>query len=263
MLDKLAVRDGLLTLPHGPTYRLLVLPALDTMRPAVMRKLHDLVHNGATVLGPPPSRSPSLQDYPHADLEVRRLANELWGETAKHQPGERTFGQGRVVWGKPLDEVFASLGSPPDFESSVPLRFTHRRHGEVDIYFVANPKPEPLTTTAAFRAGAKAPEIWWPDSGRIEHPAVYDVAEGRVKLPLSFGPHGSMFVVFRQPVASATNRIASVRRDGSELLGTRVNPPPARADAATPNHFAFAAWIKPAAATALTAQTNRGTAALS
>ena len=262
ILDILTVRDGLLTLPHGTTYRLLVLPALDTLRPAVMRKIRDLVHDGATVVGPPPSRSPSLQDYPHADLEVRRLAGELWGQATARQPGERTFGQGRIVWGKPLDEVLNSLGSPPDFESSAPLRFTHRRQGEVDIYFVANPKPEPLTTTAAFRAGNKAPEFWWPDSGRLEHPAVYDIAEGRVRLPLSFGPHGSVFVVFRQPAAPTANRVASVRRNGSELLGTHVTPPPARADLANPDHFTFAAWIQPTAPTALTVETNRGTSGL-
>ncbi|MBM3890839.1 MAG: glycoside hydrolase family 2, partial [Verrucomicrobia bacterium] len=39
ILDKLGVKDGLLTLPHGTTYRALVLPELDTMRPEVLRKL--------------------------------------------------------------------------------------------------------------------------------------------------------------------------------------------------------------------------------
>jgi hypothetical protein len=262
LLAKLTVQDGLLALPHGTTYRLLVLPELDTMRPAVLRKLRDLVHAGATVLGPPPSRSPSLQDYPDADLAVRKLADELWGSADPRRPGERAFGRGRVLWGKPLEAVLTSLNSPPAFESSASLRFTHRRQGEVEIFFVANPKAEPLTTTAAFRAGDKAPEFWWPDSGRLERPAVYDVAEGTVRLPLSFGPHGSVFVVFRSPAAPASDRVVAVRREGAEVLGTRVTPTITGADAVPPDNFTFAAWIKPTAATALTAETNRGTAGL-
>jgi hypothetical protein len=106
----LAVNDGILTLPHGTQYRLLVLPDLPTMRPEVLRKIRDLVKAGATVLGRPPSRSPSMENFPPCDEEVRRLAAELWGNENTRQPGERTVGKGRVVWGKSLEDVFASLG---------------------------------------------------------------------------------------------------------------------------------------------------------
>ena len=51
----------------------LVLPELDTMRPEVLRKVRDLVKAGATVLGKPPSRSPSLQDYPRVRDWIRRV----------------------------------------------------------------------------------------------------------------------------------------------------------------------------------------------
>ena len=218
----LTVKDGILTLPHGTSYRVLVLPDLDTMRPELLRKIRDLAKAGATVLGKPPSRSPSLENFPNCDEQVRKLAGQLWGNETAEQPGERTFGKGRIVWGKSLESVLALLGSGPDFESAADLRFTHRRSGDTDIYFVANPKAESLATTAAFRAGDKAPELWWPDSGRIEHPVVYDVADRVVRLPLRFGPHGSVFVVFRQKAASKSQRIVSVTRDGDELLGTKV-----------------------------------------
>ncbi|HNQ89002.1 MAG TPA: glycosyl hydrolase [Verrucomicrobiota bacterium] len=259
---KLSVKDGVLTLPHGTTYRVLVLPELDTMRPEVLRKVRDLVKAGATVLGRPPSRSPSLQNHPRCDAEVRQLAAELWGGANTAQPGERTFGRGRVVWGRPLADVLLALGSATDFEASAPLRFTHRRSGAADLYFVAHPKPSPLTATVALRAGDKAPELWWPDSGRIERPAVYDVSNGIVRLPLAFGPHGSVFVVLRDRAVDAANRIVSVQRDGRELLGTRV-PSAATATAVIPpNHFTLAAWVKPEAATELQSASRQGAAAL-
>jgi GH43 family beta-xylosidase len=259
----LAVNDGILTLPHGTQYRLLVLPDLPTMRPEVLRKIRDLVKAGATVLGRPPSRSPSMENFPPCDEEVRRLAAELWGNENTRQPGERTVGKGRVVWGKSLEDVFASLGSRPDFESSAPLRFTHRRRGEVEVYFVANPEAAPLTTTAAFRAGEKAPELWWPHSARIERPAVYDISDGVVRLPLTFGPQGSVFVVFRETAAPKSQRIVSVRRDGAELLGTKVTPVPRSSERDNPNNFTFAVWVKPGDDTTLVPESTRGIVGMS
>jgi hypothetical protein len=125
-----------------------------------------------------------------------------------------------------LAGVLNALGSPPDFESSASLRFKHRKSEDADIYFVANPKAEPLATRAAFRVGDKAPELWWPDSGRIERPAVYEVADGVVRLPLSFGPTGSVFVVFRKKAAPAAEQIVSVRRNGGGAPTEGTDPLP-------------------------------------
>lgn len=260
---RLGVRNGLLELPHGTRYHILVLPDLDTMRPEVLRKIHNLVRSGATVLGPPPSRSPSMQDYPACDDAVRELAAELWGGVDTRQPGSRAFGKGCIAWGQPLDELLATLESSADFQSSTPLRFTHRRSRDADIYFVANPKAEPLTATVAFRVDQKAPEFWWPHSGRIERPAAYDLAEGTVTLPVSLGPLGSVFVVFRDKAAARSERVVSVRHNGREILSTKVTPATHDATGDSPNNFTFAAWIKPADATMLVPEANRGVVGMS
>ena len=63
----LFVKDGLLTLPHGTQYRILVLPQLKTMRPELLSKIKELLYDGAVVLGPAPERSPSGQNYGEAD----------------------------------------------------------------------------------------------------------------------------------------------------------------------------------------------------
>ena len=223
---RLAVKDGLLVLPDGLSFRMLVLPDSATMRPELLKKISALVKEGATVVGAPPLRSPSLENFPKCDAEVQQLVRKLWGEGNLNQPGEHRFGKGRVFWGKGLDAVFNELGIKPDFENSANLGFTHRHSDAADIYFVANPTSESLTTTAAFRAGDRAPELWYPDSGRIEHPAVYNVADGVVRLPLSFGPAGSVFVVFREKAAPPAERIVSVTRDGEELLGTTMKTLP-------------------------------------
>ncbi len=103
LLTRMQVRDGRLVLPDGMSYRLLVLPEIQTMTPALLRKVGELVKAGATVLGPPPSQSPSLSGYPACDQEVQKLSREIWADPGLFtQPGqpprERTFGPGHVVW---------------------------------------------------------------------------------------------------------------------------------------------------------------------
>jgi hypothetical protein len=112
LLTRASVKDGRLVLPDGMTYRVLVLPETPTMTPTLLRKITELVAAGATVIGPPPRKSPSLSGYPQCDAEVKKLADELWGENAARVSSaavgqgrgdemtttERRYGQGRVVW---------------------------------------------------------------------------------------------------------------------------------------------------------------------
>ena len=66
--------------PDGLSYRVLVLPPGNTMRPALLGKIKDLVEAGATVVGPPPAFAQS-ENYPACDTEVQRMAAELWGDS--------------------------------------------------------------------------------------------------------------------------------------------------------------------------------------
>jgi hypothetical protein len=100
VLTRMSVKNGRLTLPDGMSYRWLVLPQVESMTPRLLSKIKELVAAGATVVGAPPSRSPSLSGYPKCDEEVKQLAAELWGNGAP--PAEITahsYGKGRIFWG--------------------------------------------------------------------------------------------------------------------------------------------------------------------
>ncbi|MCZ7639059.1 MAG: glycosyl hydrolase [Verrucomicrobia bacterium] len=97
-------------------------------------------------------------------------------------------------------EVLAGLGVPPDLEADAPLRYTHRRDGDVDLYFVANPEAVPLVVNATFRVSGKQPELWDAITGTQRALPEYLERHGRVTVPLRFAPHQSWFVVFREPV---------------------------------------------------------------
>jgi hypothetical protein len=399
LIARATVKRGQIMFPGGTSYRLLALPEVETMTPALLRKVRELVQAGATIYGFPPRKSPSLSGYPQCDTQVQDLAREIWGECAvlasagsSPRPteggttsNESRLGKGRVIlndnipkptvaarntnplaaarwiwrdednpaatapvgtrffrrafvlsgdtpivsahlsltadnsftlwvngrqagtgnnfnhvaevdvaallkpgnnvlavavenggsapnpagliaalevnsgtgeplelhtdrewqvaataaegwqtqisttagwtsarelgawgmspWGKvskpvvepevypdykKLAAILRASGVAPDFESDGPLRYTHRRDGNTDIYFVANHSAETVTATAAFRVSGKAPELWNPLAGEIERAQVWEERDGRTFVPLKFEAHDSRFVVFRK-----------------------------------------------------------------
>ena len=390
VLTRMSVQDGRLVLPDGMSYRMLVLPQVETMTPRLLREIRDLVAAGATVLGSPPKKSPSLEDYPKCDEEVAVLAKELWGAgEAPAKLTERPLGKGRVIWGReiqkepdeayqvkssiaaakwiwfkegdpargvppatrwfrrvvqvdgqiasarvvmtadnmfecwingqragqgddfrqgyptdvkpllkpganliavsvadtlymphpagligalvikyrdghsqeivtdgtweaasaapkdwktdavspagwsavmelgpmgmepwgnvrekgtPVDQildvkvagrVLSQAGVPPDFKASSRLHYIHKRIGETDLYFVANPEAHEVEALCTFRVSGKRPELWWPDTGRTESTATYEMQPDCTSLPLRLDPSGSVFVMFRQAAGVA------------------------------------------------------------
>ena len=393
LLSRVSVRDGRLVLPDGMSYRLLVLPSIETMTPRLLGKVRDLVAAGATVVGSPVKASPSLVGFPACDEQVKTLAAQLWGDDLSTETRhERKLGKGRILWGGaltpeqptalslppgtrwiwknegnpaaaapvgrrwfqrvvtlPAGEIeyatcmltadnafalsvngtyagradewsqihaidvagrlhagentllveayngsnrpnpagfigallwkmrgapeetlvtdkawqastvadgsweaarelgpanmapwsdltstvkpptlfpgYAALASllgetnvPPDFESDVRLRYIHRRDGDTDIYFVANPSDTTVVAQCTFRTAGRAPELWDPMTGRIAPHRIYRQADGRTTLPLQLPPTGSVFVIFRSRATGSP--VASVTRNGRDLLAS-------------------------------------------
>ncbi len=197
------VKDGLLTLPHGTQYRVLVLPRQETMRPAVLERVMQLVRDGAVVLGPAPTCSPSLADYPAADTRVREMAAGLWGsEKGKHV---NRYGKVIVFDGYSMEEVFAQIGLVPDcrYDASLPLLFGHRTSPDGEIYFVTNQSEQPVEFTAAFRVKDRRPEWWQPVSGAMRELPAYRADGDVTEVPMRLEPLESGFVVFRKPAAAS------------------------------------------------------------
>lgn len=182
---QMRVRDGRLVLPSGASYRYLRLPDADRMTLPLAKKVQELVEGGARVIaGPRPKGAPGLTGYPACDADVEAVAKALWDS-------------GRVSIGQAFAEVFQKDGLGPDFEGDG-LSYLHRRIGEADVYFVANPRDEARDVECAFRISGKVPECWDPETGEIRDLPEYGEEGGRTRVPLRFGPVGSAFVVFRR-----------------------------------------------------------------
>ena len=103
LLHGATVKNGRLTLASGANYAVLILPPDDiNLTPPLLSCLSKLVRAGATVVGPRPQHSPSLEDYPECDKQVKKMAEELWGPCDGKTVLKHDFGKGHVVWGKPL-----------------------------------------------------------------------------------------------------------------------------------------------------------------
>ena len=212
LMDRAEVKDGMITFSGGSSYRLLVLPQVETMTPGLLAKIRDLVSAGATIVGTPPVKSPSLSGYPDCDGEVRTLAKDLWGSLeAPPTVTKRTYGRGAIHWGGALSPanqpplypaydltatLLKGMGMVEDFTATGPVRYGHRRTGDRDIYFVSNRTGTPIKAECHFRVGEGAAQLCDPVTGeRRVLPQVWQ-KDGTSTIPMEFHAFQSFFVVF-------------------------------------------------------------------
>ena len=212
------VVNGRIVLPCGAEYRALLLPDLETMRPAILAKVAELARAGATVLGPRPQQSPSLRDRGAGDATIRQLADELWN--------------GRIASGVSFEELFKRINLPPDFEwrantADAEILYIHRRVGDAEVYFVSNQQKRSEDIMATFRVADRTPEWWDPTSGSIRPLPEFRSEAGRTTLPLRLDPAGSAFIVFRETRQPAAGKNWPELREVQSIPGPwEVSFPP-------------------------------------
>ena len=204
----MTVKKGLITLPHGTQYRILVLPKLETIRPELLSKIKQLVHDGAVVLGPAPSRSPSQQNQPQADEQVKQMAAELWGNVNGTTVKSRKVGKGMIMNGLSMEEAFALIGCVPDcrLPEDKSVHYGHRTLSGGEIYFITNQTAEVKIVTPEFRVNGLQPELWEATTGSTRHLPAYIEKGQTTAVPLKLEPYESVFVVFRKRAENAQSR---------------------------------------------------------
>jgi hypothetical protein len=192
--------DGKILLPDGMSYSVLVLPNTNRMTLPVLKKISELVKEGATIIGPRPERTPGYSGYPGSENALEEIVADVWGDLDGLSRTKRLYGKGRVYWGTPVKRVLELTGIQPDFEySKTPdskLDWIHRKTDEADFYFIVNSTDRPLKTEIRFRVGGKEAEIWDPATGLMQ-PAGYSLSGTRTVVPVNLTERQSAFIVFR------------------------------------------------------------------
>jgi hypothetical protein len=211
------VEDGFVVLPGGMRYRYLVLPASARFTPAALKQVRELVTAGATVIGPKPSRSPSMHGYPNADNEIALLAADLWPQAAG--AGERRVGKGRVIVGKSFETIFKEDAFAPDFTENSKdsdIRYIHRKTREGDFYFVSFQKEPAEELVLGFRVTGMIPEIWDPATGVMSDVLMYHDNGKSTSVSMRMANHDAKFIVFRKP-SQANVAVTELRKDDKTL----------------------------------------------
>ena len=244
-LYKAQVKDHRIVFPSGASYRVLILPASETMTPALLAKVLSLVREGAIVVGNPPKKSPGLSGYPECDRQVQTMAVQFWGgKTDTMELSGHPYGKGKIIRKRNVLQkgetalypgydqtagLLKQMGVREDFESTAPIRYSHRTAHDWDIYFVSNRTDTQVKGACIFRSDKGAPEIWDPLTGETRRLPVFTRRNGRTTVPLAFDAYQSFFVVFKG-VSSGTfptlESVASKRENfpSGKTLATLEGP---------------------------------------
>jgi len=208
LIERADVINGKIVFSGATSYEILVLPNFDTMTPELLRKITLLVEKGATIIGSPPVKSPSLSDYPGCDGEVENLARKLWGTLdVPKQISTVSYGEGTIYWGGKLAVEYSADNLYPDYTNTAEIlkemniredfisegeniRFGHRRTDDKDIYFVANRTGEFQKTECVLRASGE-PELWDGVTGETRKLEQYVTKDGITTIDMEFEPYQS------------------------------------------------------------------------
>ncbi len=216
-------------------FRFLVLPRVSHIPIETLQAVKAFVTAGGVVvaLHELPSHDVGRRALAGGDERVRRLVAELFGKDGRG----RSFAKGGRTYFVPEYEIRTDQGRPsydvgfspmgkvweptaalskgeqrlvdilkshlaPDFlvadeRPSDGLTFTHRRDGDVDVYFVTNLQPRPVDTAVTFRITGKRAQRWDALTGGVEKPLAFRSKANGVEVPVRLGPWESTFLVFR------------------------------------------------------------------
>ena len=198
-LMDLSVKNGRIYLPHGVSYQVLALPDHKVLSLKALRKVKELMENGASIIGEKPLTTASLVGGAEAEKERETMANKLWNEIVTNRIRPMSAKEFLKEKGVLADCEFIQKPEGKTFD------YLHRQATNIDYYFISNQNKESLSLKVAFRMTGKQPEIWDTVTGEIHNAINFYEEKGRTFVDLSFNPFGSVFVVFRNNISVSKN----------------------------------------------------------
>jgi len=192
------------TLAFGDVhYRAVVLPGVERIPAATMKKLEQFARAGGIVIaiGRLPDLAPGYKT-PEADTKtVRDIAQRLFKDA--NAPG--IFIQDESQLGAALAKRL-----PPDVAISPAapeIGAVHRHTDDGEIYFIANTSNEPQSVQAAFRVTGMQPEIWNPMNGGVSPATITAQSAGATTIQLDLAPYASTIVTFTKRSLPAPEKV--------------------------------------------------------
>lgn len=200
-LKDVRFEDGKLVSPSGRSYALLVIPDQKSISYSVLKKIGEMVYNGAVVYGPKPLTSTGLKDGTEMDEKIGVLANLLWKGIDSTHVKENSYGKGRVIWGCSLKEALEKVNLRPyvtlngNIES---VYWHHRSAANTEIYYFANTQDSDKMLDLTFSIKDKLPEVWNPETGETTPASLWNLSKDGTHMKLKLNANQSLFVVFQK-----------------------------------------------------------------
>ncbi|MCF0160588.1 MAG: glycoside hydrolase, partial [Bacteroidaceae bacterium] len=182
-LGLMTFKEGKITSSaSGTAYQLLWLDKnVDYMSLDVLKKIAELAKAGALIGGEKPKHPYSLTE---SQQEFDALVAEIWDSHRSN-----------VTTGIAMEEVLKNAGIEADLQTEEGVKYLHRTLPDAEIYWLNRPAPEGKTLQASFRVTGRVPQIWHPETGKIEA-ASYKMEGGRTTVTVPMAPNDAVFVVF-------------------------------------------------------------------
>ena len=204
ILLKLKMENGKIIVPGGVRYEVLVLPNHKTLSLAALKKVEELLKQGAHVIGYKPEYLISLTGGSKAQAEFRTISDKIWGENISEK-GEKTYGKGSVSWGISARDYLINKGFTPDFaiaddKNLTDFDYIHYKVAGKDVYFVSNQTAEKQNFNCTFRISGFKPELWDALTGNISEAKAFTQKDGLTTIPLTFDPYGAIIIIFNEQI---------------------------------------------------------------
>jgi len=221
LINRLSVRDGRIVTPEGLEYGILWLPENYRMLPSTLKKLLQMVKDGAVIAGKAPLSSATLST--EGDDDFLSLVSQIWGEDCAESvdgkqnqiaavdpgfPRVNKVGKGKVICTDDIDMALHMAGIVPDavledysstaVENGGKAVWMHRKADGADWYFVAAPRGGDFKGTIDFNCTGDV-QLWDAVTGAVASVPETDLAceGGRTKVRFDLPRSGSCFIVFR------------------------------------------------------------------
>ena len=204
--DTLVMGDG--------KYRIIVLPGIERIPPATLRKFDEFVKNGGILIATKklPALAPGVKATAAEQQEIKATVSRLFegaNAAAKFVPDEKNIG---AVLNSTLKPDLALTDGMKD------VGFVHRSTADAEIYFVANTSNTKVKGVVTLRSDKGLPYILDPRNGKAESPEGVD-QRGETKVWLTLEPYESkvIFVDKKAGLMDGGGVIAALDKNNIDL----------------------------------------------
>jgi hypothetical protein len=201
LLNSLTVRDGKITTKSGSTYRTLVIPASQHMPVATLKRIQELVGQGATVIFEQmPEDVPGLYNLAESRAQQKKLLKSMqWVGTTGNVKSAKV-GKGKILQSNQVQIALESKKILRETLVDNGLNYIRRKCDQGIYYYLVNHSAKTIDGFVPLNENGKSCLLLDPQSG-LTGAAQIKTDQNQLNVRLQIRPGEAMFVLVSQKEA--------------------------------------------------------------